>query len=91
MMLTALAMANFYYHYSKLRKLLRQYNRPLSNILYNMGILKDIKYAKSLINELGSTEEGQKVKEAIKKTDLSFIFVIIVFFGSGAIFLKLFK
>ena len=90
-LLTLCAMVFHYLQFGKLRKLLRHHGKPVSNILFGWGILADIRQARILIGKLEKSEESREIEIALRKTDLSFIAVLVVFFGAGAIYLGIVK
>ena len=86
-----LCFAHFYYHYLKLRKLLRKYNKPTSWILWGFSLFRDISEAKKLINELGDSTEAKAVKTALRRTDIAFIIMPAAFFALGILLFSLFS
>ncbi len=84
-----LMFVNSYYHFLKLRVLLRKHHKPVSNILWSLGLLRDFKQAKLLIKELGESSEGKKIKTALRQTDIAFFMVPVMFFALGVLFIYL--
>ena len=80
-----LCFAHFYYHYSKLRTLLRKYNKPTSWILWGFSLFRDISQAKKLIEELGDSTKTKEVKNALRRTNIAFIIIPITFFAFAAL------
>jgi len=87
--LMILCFIHFYYHYLKLRELLRKHNKPTSWILWGFSLLRDISEAKNLIKELGNSSEERKVKKVLRRTNIAFIFMPVTFFALGILFFYL--
>ena len=84
-----LMFVNSYHHFLKLRVLLRKHHKPVSNILWSLGLLRDFKQAKELIKELGDSAKAKEVKLALRRTDVAFYMVPVTFFALGILFFNL--
>ena len=77
-------------HY-RLRRILERYNKALAHPLLNTAIFMDFKEAKLLIAELNTVSEKQIVKNALRKTDVSFVMIFVTFLGLAITFMAISK
>ncbi len=82
-----LMFVNFYHRFLKLRNLLRKHHKPVSNILWGLGLARDIKQAKLLIKELEDSQEIKEVKTALIQTNIAYLMIFVIFFTLGALLL----